>query len=46
VRSIHTNRIISVYEVYLRSTRKHIWDMWRVHTRCVCVVYVLTWCIG
>jgi hypothetical protein len=42
----NANRIRSVvYEVYLRSTRI-IWDMWRIHIRCVYVVYVLTWRIG
>ena len=27
----HANRISSMYEVYLRSMRVHIWDMLRVH---------------
>jgi|LauGreDrversion2_3_1035106.scaffolds.fasta_scaffold92832_1 hypothetical protein len=36
---------LGVCEVYLRSTRIHIWDMWRVHIRCVYVVS-LTWRIG
>ena len=40
------DRARSMYKVYLRSMRIHVWDMWRVPIQGVYVVYVLTWRIG